>query len=153
MTEHNENDIISLNGVIGEKGGVTVRDKYMRFGDFIKKIRQDDPRELTLKDVSKMLGISLSFLSDIENNRRKPFDKEKIELYAKEFNLSEEDKARLYDLAARDRGEVPSDIEDIMMYSEVGDMARFALRQSNAGNINEEDWKKFIRDIESKGEK
>ena len=30
------------------------------------------------------------------------------------------------DLAARDRGEIPSDIEDIMMYSEVGDMARFA---------------------------
>ncbi len=134
-------------------GGEVVREKYLRFGDFIKKIRQEDPRELTLKDVSKILGISLSFLSDIENNRRKPFDKEKIEIFAKEFNLSDEDKAKLYDLAARDRGEIPSDIEDIMMYSEVGDMARFALRQSNAGKINEEDWKKFIREIESKGGK
>jgi hypothetical protein len=37
-----------------------------------------------------------------------------------------------------------------MMYDKIGDMARFALRQSNAGVIDEEDWKTFIRDIEKK---
>ena len=56
----------------------------------------------------------------------------------------------MYDLAARDRREIPSDIEDIMMYSEIGDMARLALRQSKAGVIDEEDWKTFIRDMEKK---
>ena len=125
-----------------------LREQHMRFGDFIKQKRLNDPRELTLKDMSEKLGISLSFLSDIENNRRKPFDKDKIEKFAAELNLSAEDKARMYDLAARDRREVPSDIEDIMMYSEIGDMARLALRQSNAGIIDEEDWKTFIREIE-----
>ena len=49
-----------------------MREKYIRFGDFINKKRQEHPDELTLKEVSKMLGISLSFLSDVENNRRKP---------------------------------------------------------------------------------
>ena len=127
-----------------------MREKNMRFGDFIKHKRLNDPRELTLKDMSERLGISLSFLSDIENNRRKPFDKDKIEKFAQVLNLSDEDKAKMYDLAARDRREVPSDIEDIMMYSEIGDMARLALRQSNAGVIDEEDWKKFIREIEKK---
>lgn len=122
----------------------------MRFGDFIKQKRLSDPRELTLKDMSERLGISLSFLSDIENNRRKPFDKDKIEKFAQVLNLSDEDKAKMYDLAARDRREVPSDIEDIMMYDKIGDMARFALRQSNAGVIDEEDWKTFIREIEKK---
>ena len=58
----------------------------------------------------------------------------------------------MYDLAARDRREIPSDIEDIMMYSEIGDMARLALRQSNAGVIDEEDWKTFIREMEEKKE-
>jgi transcriptional regulator with XRE-family HTH domain len=129
-----------------------LREQHMRFGDFIKQKRLNDPRELTLKDMSEKLGISLSFLSDIENNRRKPFDKDKIEKFAAELNLLAEDKARMYDLAARDRREVPSDIEDIMMYSEIGDMARLALRQSNAGIIDEEDWKTFIREIEKKKE-
>jgi transcriptional regulator with XRE-family HTH domain len=127
-----------------------VREKYIRFGDFIKKKRQEHPDELTLKDVSKMLGISLSFLSDVENNRRKPFDKDKMEQFAEIFDLDDEEKALMYDLAARDRGEVPSDIEDIMMYGEIGDMARLALRQSNAGKISEDDWKQFIRDMEKK---
>jgi hypothetical protein len=39
-------------------------EKNMRFGDFIKQKRLNDPRELTLKDMSERLGISLSFLSD-----------------------------------------------------------------------------------------
>lgn len=133
-----------------KKGGDDMRKENMRFGDFIKQKRLNDPRELTLKDVSERLGISLSFLSDVENNRRKSFDKDKIEKFAEEFSLSKEDRATMYDLAARDRREVPSDIENIMMYDEIGDMARFALRQSNAGLIDEEDWKKFIREMEKK---
>ena len=32
----------------------------------------------------------------------------------------------MYDLAARDRKEIPSDLDDIMMYSEIGNMARYA---------------------------
>ena len=100
-----------------------------------------------------MLGISLSFLSDVENNRRKPFDKEKIETFANKLGLSEEEKAKMFDLAARDRGEVPYDIEDIMMYGEIGEIARFALRQSNEGYLDEEDWKKFIRESEKKRKK
>lgn len=127
-----------------------MKEKYIRFGDFIKRKRQAHPDELTLKDVSKMLGISLSFLSDVENNRRKPFDKDKMELFAVKLGLNADEKAEMYDLAARDRGEIPADLEEIMMYSETGDMARIALRQSNEGKISEEDWKQFIRDMEKK---
>jgi transcriptional regulator with XRE-family HTH domain len=125
----------------------------MRFGDYIKQKRRADPRELTLKDVSEMLGISLTLLSDIENNRRKPFDSEKIEIFVKELNLSEKEKTVLYDLAGKAKKEIPHDIEEIMMEGKIGEMARFALRQSNAGVIDEEDWKKFIRQIEKKGGK
>jgi len=132
-----------------QRGGEKVQVKRVRFGDFIKKKRLSDPRELTLSDMSKQLGISLSFLSDIENRRRRPFDSEKIENFAEFLNLSEEEKALMYDLASHENNEVPSDIEDIFMYDEVGDMARFALRQSKAGNATEEDWKRFIREIEA----
>ena len=122
----------------------------MRFGQFIRAKRLADRRELTQKDVADRLGISLTLLSDIEKNRRKPFDSEKIEAFCAFLELSDADRSRMYDLAARETGEVPSDIDDTFMYSDIGDMARHALRLSNAGVIGEEDWRAFIRQIEEK---
>lgn len=126
-----------------------MKEQNMTFGTFIKKKRQADPRELTLKDVADKLGISLSLLSDIENNRRRAFEADKIEAFVAYLNLSEEEKALMFDLAGKDRGEVPSDIVDIMMYDRIGDMARLALRQSNAGNLTEADWKELIQKAEA----
>ena len=65
-------------------------------------------------------------------------------------HLSDEEKALMYDLAARKKRTVPSDIEDVMMYSESGSLARMALRMTNAGIAKEEDWKEFIRQLERK---
>ena len=122
----------------------------MRFGQFIKAKRQEDSREITLKEMSSELGMSLSMLSDIEQMRRRPFDSDKIEAFASFLHLTDEEKALMYDLAARENQKVPSDIEDTMMYSNVGTMARRAIRMTNAGLADEEDWKSFIRRIESK---
>ena len=66
------------------------------------------------------------------------------------LNLSEAEKAHIFDLAAKEKHAVPADIEGVLMYEKIGTMARFALRESNAGNVTEEDWKKFIREIEAK---
>ena len=127
-----------------------MRDENMRFGAFIRAKRIKDPRELTLKDISSVLGISGSLLSDIEQGRRKPFDSERIEIFSEYLHLTESDRARLYDLAARETGEVPSDIEDTMMFSAIGDLARHALRLSNEGVVDEDDWREFIRRMEQK---
>ena len=127
-----------------------MREENMRFGAFIRAKRIKDPRELTLKDISSVLGISGSLLSDIEQGRRKPFDSERIETFREYPHLTESDRARLYDLAARETGEVPSDIEDTMMFSPIGDLARHALRLSNEGVVDEDDWREFIRRMEQK---
>lgn len=128
-----------------------MKKENMRFGTYLKTIRSE--REITLKMMAEELGISLSFLSDVEQNRRKPFDSDKLGKIAEYLRLNDEEKALLYDLAAREKGTVPDDIDDIMMHSEVGDMARLALRLTNAGVIGEADWKKFIRDIERQKER
>ena len=126
-----------------------MQEKRIRFGDFIRQIRLRDSRELRQTDVANELGLSLSFYSEIENRRKRPFDPEKIEIFAELFNLSEERKALMYDLASRENREVPADIEDIFMYEEIGDLARVALRQSKAGDITEADWKRLIREGEA----
>lgn len=127
-----------------------MKEQYMRFGQYIRKKRIDDPREITQGRMAEQLGISLTYLSDIEHGRKKPFDADYIEKLCVYLELPETEKAHLYDLAAKEKSAVPADIEDVLMYEEIGTMARFALRESNAGNVTEEDWKRFIREIEAK---
>ena len=127
-----------------------MKEKHMRFGDYIRKKRLADPRELTMQHVADHLDISLSYMSAIENKHKPPFAGDKLEQLAEFLELSEEDAAMMFDLASRETREVPYDIEDTLMYEEIGDLARYALRQSKAGFIKEEDWKTFIRQMEAK---
>ena len=127
-----------------------MREENMTFGKFIRKKRLESRRELTLKDMGSEMGVSLTMYCDIEQGRKNPgefFDYEKL---AELLDLTEQEKALMYDLAARKKGTVPSDIEDVMMYSESGNLARMALRMTNAGIAKEEDWKEFIRQLERK---
>jgi histidyl-tRNA synthetase len=56
----------------------------------------------------------------------------------------------LRNIASRENREIPYDLEETLMYEDVGDLARYALRQSKKGFIKEEDWKTFIRQMEEK---
>jgi transcriptional regulator with XRE-family HTH domain len=121
-----------------------------RFGDFIREARM--AREITLKQMAEYLGMSLSLLSDIENHRRNPFDREKLEIFAQRLNLSVAEISEMYDLAGRESNRIPIDIEDIMMYTPEGDIARLALRKTKSGELTIEDWKRLIREKESERE-
>ena len=70
-----------------------MKEQYMRFGEYIRKKRQDDPRELTQREVSQELGISLPYYSDIEHGRKKPFDATLIEKFCVYLDLTEAEKA------------------------------------------------------------
>ena len=117
-----------------------------RFGEHIRELRHKNG--LTLKDLAEYLNISLTWLSDIECNRRKPFERDRMELLVKKFRLSGDEQNTLYDLAAREAKNIPQDIEETLMYSEEGDLARLALRRTIAGDITIEDWKHLIRESE-----
>ena len=127
-----------------------MREKNMRYGQFLRSKRVRDGRELTLKDVAEELGVSVSFVSDVEQGRRKPYDEVKTQKLIEFLKLSEEEVALMYDLASRENSKIPRDLDDIMMYSEAGEMARFALRMTKKGVINDDDWRQFIRYIKVK---
>jgi len=130
-----------------------MKEKNMYFGEYIRKKRLADPREITMQDVADHLGLSLSYMSAIENRRKPPFDGDKLECLAEFLRLSDDDTALMFDLAGRETREVPYDLQDTFMYDKVGDLARYALRQSKAGFIDEADWKTFIRQMEEKKDK
>ena len=122
--------------------------REMTFGDYIKEKRMNHQPKLTLKKAAELLGINLTYLSDVENNRKKAFTSEKIDLFCQVFGLSSEEREEMYDLAARDTESVPEDIVDTIMYTEQGDYARKALRMVNKGKGNVELWKDLIRRME-----
>ena len=127
-----------------------MKDENMTFGQYIRCKRLQSGKELTLREMGEQLGISLTMYSEMEQGRKNPgefFDYEKV---AELLELTDQEKALMYDLAARKKRTVPSDIEDVMMYSESGSLARMALRMTNAGIAKEEDWKEFIRQLERK---
>ncbi len=127
------------------RNGDIMKRQVKKFGDLAKELRTS--KRITLKEMAETLGISLSLLSDIESNRRKPLNAEKIEKLICKVDASETTRNELYDLAARDNnGQIPEDIGDIFMYEEIGDIARLALRKSNQGKLTIEDWKKFIQE-------
>ena len=127
-----------------------MEENNMRFGTYIHQKRFDDPRILTMRDVAQHLGISITYVSEVENLRRGPFNGERLTKLALFLNLSDEETALMFDLASRENHRVPYDIEDTLLYGEVGKLARYALRQSKSGFINEEDWRAFLRQIEEK---
>jgi len=130
-----------------------MKEKFMRFGDYIRKKRLADPRELTMEDVAQYLGYTPQYISLIENNNKRPFEGEKLQKLAEFLYLTEEESAFMFDLAGRESREVPYDIEDTLMYEEVGDLIRYAARQTKAGYIKEEAWKTFIRQQEEEKER
>ena len=119
------------------------------FGRFIREKRLD-AGDVMLKDIGYAVGVSLSYLSDIEHDRRNPGEGFNYEALAKLLRLTEDEKAHMYDLAGKCRKTVPEDIEDVMMNTESGNMARMALRMTKAGIAKEDDWKEFIRQLERK---
>ena len=125
-------------------------EKRIRFGDYIKKKRLADPREISIKDAAEHLEIARSYMSMIEANLKKPFDHEKLEKLALFLRFTEEETATMYDLASREKNEVPHDLEETFNNEEVGELARYALRQSKKGVFKEEDWKRFIRETEER---
>lgn len=116
----------------------------INFGEFIAERRKSANK--TLRDVAEDLGITAPYLSDIEKTRRNPPEKKLLEKMAIIFNFNNEEKDRMFDLAGKGRNEVSADLVEYIMETPI---VRDALRKA-AHDATEDDWKKFIRDLDNK---
>lgn len=117
-----------------------------RFGDFVREKRLQ--RKINLRKLAEIIGIVPAYMSDIENNRRYPPDKEKINRIAEALELSEEETNTLFDLAANEKENTVS--PDLPEYIMGTDKARVALRMARDLNADDEDWMKVIEMLEAK---
>ena len=119
--------------------------KYENFGDFISKKRVE--QKITLRKMADMLGVSAPFLTDVEKDRRNPFDMEKLNHLAHILKLTAEEKAQMLDLAGKKRNEVAPDLPDYIMGR---DYVSAALRTARDLDAGEEEWKQFIEELKKR---
>ena len=115
---------------------------YANFGEFISKKRVE--KKITLRKTADMLGVSAPFLTDVEKDRRNPFDMEKLTQLAQILNLSKEENAQMLDLAGKKRNAVAPDLPEYIMER---DYVSAALRTARDLDAGEEEWNRFVEEL------
>ena len=90
---------------------------YANFGEFISKKRVE--KKITLRKMADMLGVSAPFLTDVEKDRRNPFDMEKLTQLA----------------------------PDLPEYIMERDYVSAALRTARDLDAGEEEWNQFVEEL------
>lgn len=85
----------------------------MNFGEYVKEKRME--KGISLRQLASKIGISPSYMSDIEKGRRYAPDKEKLEQLQKLLFVNEDEIQKFYDLAGLSRNEVPQDLPDYII--------------------------------------
>ena len=115
---------------------------YANFGEFISRKRVE--KKITLRKMADMLGVSAPFLTDVEKDRRNPFDREKLTQLAQILNLSKEENAQMLDLAGKKRNAVAPDLPEYIMER---DYVSAALRTARDLDAGEEEWNQFVEEL------
>ncbi|MFR1822131.1 MAG: helix-turn-helix domain-containing protein [Clostridium saudiense] len=117
----------------------------MSFGEFIAKKREE--KKINLREMARLLKITPPYLSDIEKERRNSPDKDKLDELANILSLSEDECRYMYDLAGKKRNSISVDLPDYIMER---DYVRVALRKAMDLEVGEEEWKKFVEELENR---
>ena len=124
------------------------------FSEYLREKRME--KNITLRKMAKDLGISVSYLSDIESGHKMaPNSKEDkyktiIEDITVYLELNNSDKEKLVMLADRDLVEHGHISNDITSYMGVTPLASVALRKAKETNLTDEDWERIIRNMDNK---
>lgn len=122
------------------------------FGDYILQKRRE--KEISLRTMAKDLGISVSYLSDLEQGNKMPpnssFDKYKDLIYKimNYLELDDNDKQLCLEYADGDlvkKGHVSNDITN---YMEQTPLASVALRKAKELNCSDDVWKEIIEKLQ-----
>lgn len=119
--------------------------KKVGFGKYVRLLRAT--RGIGQRELSRLIGISASYLNDIENGKRKAPSKETIKklAYTLEGNLE-----HFYDLAGQAQKKIPHDVADILKEHKE---ALQLLRVIKNVNLTGEKIRKITQSIEEIGMK
>ena len=105
---------------------------------------------MSLRTLSDKSGVSLVYLSNIENDRRPAPEKEILDRLADALRLDKSERKTFYDLAAHSRDSIAMDLPD---YIKANDVVRDALRLAQEVDATDEEWQEFIESLRNRGQK
>lgn len=88
------------------------------FGQYLRSVRQ--AKRISIRQLAKAVSKTPTYISDIEKGNNKPPERELLDRIIAALQLEEftDIKNRLYDLAAKERKDVPADIKEYLMENE-----------------------------------
>lgn len=119
--------------------------EYKNFGDFLYQKRIEN--KITMRQMADELGVSPVFISDIEKDRRNPFDVNRLRQLVPFLNLTDEERDLMYDLAGKKRNEVAPDLHD---YITENDYVSAALRTCRDLEVGEEEWARMVEELKQR---
>ena len=87
------------------------------------------------------------YLTDIEKDRRNPPEMESLEQISKILNLSEDERAVMFDLAGKKRNAVAPDLPEYIIER---DYVAAALRTARDLDASEADWLRFVEELKNR---
>lgn len=114
------------------------------FGEFIAQKRVE--MGITLRDMASRLGVTAPYLSDVEKDRRNPFDMDRLTMLATILQLTPEENALMFDLVGKKRNSVAPDLPEYIMER---DYVSAALRTARDLNAGEEEWLRFVEALKN----
>ncbi|MEE0180777.1 MAG: helix-turn-helix transcriptional regulator [Anaerovoracaceae bacterium] len=97
---------------------LNLKTENTEFGQYLRSVRQ--AKKISIRQLSKAVSKTPTYISDIEKGNNKPPEKELLDRIIAELHLEEfpDIRNRLYDLAAKERKDVPADIKEYLMENE-----------------------------------
>lgn len=120
-----------------------------QFGEFVIKKRKE--KEISLRGMAEMLGLSPAYWSDIEKGRRNPPNINILGELSKILMLSQKEFDEMVDMASEDRDEIPMDLPE---YIKDSDLVRIALRkarkrtEADGETSTNKAWEDFIKALD-----
>ncbi len=119
-----------------------MRTSQESFGEYLKRKREE--KGISMRELAKELELSVTFLSDVENNRRAPLIEERLADLAEVLNLTEDEKAEMYDIVGKQKGLLPPDLNP---YIQDRPYINAALRTERNLDADEADWQRFVEEL------
>lgn len=118
--------------------------EVFEFGKYLRSVRQ--AKGISIRQLAKDVNKTPTYLSDIENGHNKPPEKELLETIIQKLNLDEfpKVKATLFDLAARERNDIPADVKDYIMSNQT--LLRIIRTAKDRPN-SEQIWSQIAKNI------
>lgn len=97
---------------------LNLKTENVEFGQYLRSVRQ--AKKISIRQLAKAVSKTPTYISDIEKSNNKPPERELLDRIIATLHLEEfpDIRNKLYDLAAKERKDVPADIKEYLMENE-----------------------------------